>query len=257
MQFTQLILLVWKENVHEDLQLKMNTRICPRIRTTIAMTIYRAVTRCKVLPEKSYLSKTTLWCLKVTQLCPTLCNPMDYTIHGILQARILGWVAFPFSRGSSQPRDQTQVSHIAGEFFNQLSHQGSPRILEWVAYPFSRGSSQPRNWNRVSCIAGGWCIWSIQLTNWIISFSAFSMWPSIPPPTGNRVYIFLPIGSRFGQVTCFSQWNATKHDDDAMKDFQWVCVICVRHFSYLLQWENMPGCQHQGEKCTRIRTQLV
>ena len=56
--------------------------------------------------------------VKVTQLCPTLCNPMDYTVHGILQARILEWVAFPFSRGSSQPRDQTQVSHIAGGFLN-------------------------------------------------------------------------------------------------------------------------------------------
>ena len=43
--------------------------------------------------------------------------PMDYTVHGILQARILEWVTFPFSRGSSQPRDLTQVSHIAGRFF--------------------------------------------------------------------------------------------------------------------------------------------
>ena len=43
--------------------------------------------------------------VKVTQSCPTLCNPMDYTVHGILQARILEWVAFSFSRGSSQPRD--------------------------------------------------------------------------------------------------------------------------------------------------------
>ena len=42
---------------------------------------------------------------------------MDYTVHEILQARILEWVAFPFSRGSSQPRDRTQVSHIAGRFF--------------------------------------------------------------------------------------------------------------------------------------------
>ena len=42
---------------------------------------------------------------------------MNYTVHGILQARILGWVAFPFSRGSSQPRNQTQVSRIAGGFF--------------------------------------------------------------------------------------------------------------------------------------------
>ena len=55
--------------------------------------------------------------LKVTQSCLILCDPVDYTVHGILQARILEWVAFPFSRESSQPRDQTQVSHIAGGFF--------------------------------------------------------------------------------------------------------------------------------------------
>ena len=52
------------------------------------------------------------------------------------------------------PGDQTQVSHISGGFFYQLSHKGSPRILEWVAYPFPSGSSRPRNWTRVSCIAG-------------------------------------------------------------------------------------------------------
>ena len=46
-----------------------------------------------------------------------LCNPMDYTVHGILQARILESVAFLFSRASSQPRDRTQVSLIAGGFF--------------------------------------------------------------------------------------------------------------------------------------------
>ena len=60
------------------------------------------------------LGSTTI--VKVVQLCPTLCDPMDYTVHGILQARILEWVAFPFSRGSSQPRDRTQVSCIAGRF---------------------------------------------------------------------------------------------------------------------------------------------
>ena len=56
-------------------------------------------------------------CVKVAQSCPTLCNPLDYTVHGILQARILEWVAFPFCRRSSQPRDLTKVSHIAGGFF--------------------------------------------------------------------------------------------------------------------------------------------
>ena len=55
--------------------------------------------------------------VKVTQSCLILCDPMDYTVHGILQSRILEWVATPFSRGSSQPRDQTQVSRILGRFF--------------------------------------------------------------------------------------------------------------------------------------------
>ena len=79
----------------------------------------------------------------------TVCDPMDYTVHGILQARILEWVAFPFSRGSSQPRSpKFQADSLPAE------HKGSPRILEWVAYPFSSRSSQLRNWTRVSCIAG-------------------------------------------------------------------------------------------------------
>ena len=52
--------------------------------------------------------------VKVTQSCPALCDPMDYTVQGILQARILEWVAIPFSRGSSQPKNQTQVFCVAG-----------------------------------------------------------------------------------------------------------------------------------------------
>ena len=70
------------------------------------------------LQKVQYIEVTCLseW-VKVTLLCPTLCDPLDYTVRGILQARILEWVAFPFSRVSSQPRDWTQVFHIAGGFF--------------------------------------------------------------------------------------------------------------------------------------------
>ena len=93
--------------------------------------------------------------VKVAQLCPILCNPMDCTVHGILQARTLEWVAVPFSRGSSQPRDRTQVSPFCRWILDQLSHQGSLRIRERVAYPFPRGSFWPRNWTRVSCIVDG------------------------------------------------------------------------------------------------------
>ena len=58
----------------------------------------------------------------VAQSCPTLCNPMDCSllgssVHGVLLARILEWVAMPFFRGSSQPRDQTWVFCMAGRFF--------------------------------------------------------------------------------------------------------------------------------------------
>ena len=64
--------------------------------------------------------------VKVTQSFVTFCNPMDCSlpgssVHGILQARILKWVAIPFSRGSSQPRNRTQISHIAGRFFTILA----------------------------------------------------------------------------------------------------------------------------------------
>ena len=93
---------------------------------------------------------------------PTLCNPMDCIVHEILQARTLKWVAFPFSRASSKPRDWTQVSQHCRQILYQLSHKGSPRILEWVAYPSSSGSSRPRNRIGVSCIAGRF------FTNWVI-----------------------------------------------------------------------------------------
>ena len=55
--------------------------------------------------------------VNIAQLFLTLWDPVDYTVHGILQARILEWVAFPFLRGSSQPSYQTLVSRIADRFF--------------------------------------------------------------------------------------------------------------------------------------------
>ena len=73
-------------------------------------------------------------CVLVTQSCLTLCDPMDCSlpgssVHGILQARVLEWVAIPFSRGSSPPRDQTRVSYLTGRFVYCLSHQGSLGFL--------------------------------------------------------------------------------------------------------------------------------
>ena len=64
--------------------------------------------------------------VKVAQLRLTLCDPKDYTIHGILQARILDWVAVPFSRGSSQPRDRTQPPALQVDSF-PAEPQGKPK----------------------------------------------------------------------------------------------------------------------------------
>ena len=71
---------------------------------------------------------------EVGQSCPTLCDPMDYSLpgssaHGIFQARVLEWVAIFFCRGSSRPRDWTWVSRFVGRRFYHLSHQGSHVLL--------------------------------------------------------------------------------------------------------------------------------
>ena len=70
-----------------------------------------------VLHPAQHFAWFTLSINIIAQSCPALCESMDYTVHRILQARILEWVAIPFLRGSSQPRNWTQVSHIASRFF--------------------------------------------------------------------------------------------------------------------------------------------
>ena len=88
----------------------------------------------------------------VAQACPTLCNPMDCSppgssVHGILQARKLEWIAMPSSRGSSQPRDWTWVSCPAGRFFTvwatreayslELLKISSHKYIEFLSYNLS------------------------------------------------------------------------------------------------------------------------
>ena len=90
-----------------------------------------------------------------------LCDPLDYTVHGILQARILEWVAVPFSRGSSQPSDGTQVSRIAGGFFTSwatseaLLFTGRCQII-YIKKSLEAVGSNPHGWlGRVQDFNGG------------------------------------------------------------------------------------------------------
>ena len=89
-------------------------------------------------------------------------RPMDYTVHGIPQARILQWESLFLLQGIFPTQGSNPGLPHCRWILYQLSHKGSPRILEWVAYPFSSGSPQLRNWSGVSCIAGGF------FNNWAI-----------------------------------------------------------------------------------------
>ena len=90
--------------------------------------------------------------VKVTQSCQTGCHPMDCAVHGILQARILEWVAIPFSRWSSQPRDWTQVSRIAGGFFTSWATREAQEY--WSGQPIPSPGDLPDpgiKWGLLRC----------------------------------------------------------------------------------------------------------
>jgi len=116
--------------------------------------------------------------VKVAQSCPTLCDPMDSTVPGILKAKILEWVTFPFSNGYSQPRDWTQVSCIAGGFFTSWATRETQEYWSGgVAYPFSSGSSWLRNWTGVSYIVGGFFTnWGIREAQYLVCNSCILWW---------------------------------------------------------------------------------
>ena len=95
--------------------------------------------------------------VKVAQLCPALCDPMDYSppgshIHWILQARILEWVAVPFSGGYSQPRVWIQVSHIAGGYSTNWATREAQEYWSGQPIPSSEDlSDQESNWGLLHC----------------------------------------------------------------------------------------------------------
>ena len=121
--------------------------------------------------------------MKFAQSCLTLCKPMDCSppgssVYGILQARILEGVAFPFSRESSQPRDRTQVSCIEANSL-PAEPQGKPKNTRVGSLSLLQGIFPTRNRTGVFCIAGGFftncfCRASLQSTgsqrvghNWV------------------------------------------------------------------------------------------
>ena len=132
--------------------------------------------------------------VKVTQSCLTHCDPMDYTVHGILQARILEGVAIPFSKGSSQPRDQTQVSCTAGGFFTIWATRHTTRVNSLVVWSFWSHCSHSKGLGLDLIYGCGYVTgfflqetglsfysWGSRFENWLRSWFCFSILKHFAP----------------------------------------------------------------------------
>ena len=101
------------------------------------------------------------------------CSPLGSSVHGDSSGKNTGVGCHALLQGIFPIQGSNTGLPYCRQFLYCLSHQGSPRILEWVAYPFSTGSSQPRNQTRVSCIIGGFLLptelkGSLALTRFIL-----------------------------------------------------------------------------------------
>ena len=139
----------WKNKRRSTLQREQNIYKGLEITRWMLDSCHRAQRRegtCTGEAREGGRDLTSLWSeVKVTQSCLALCNPMNYTVHGILQARILEWVSCSLLQGIFPTQGSNPGLPHCRRILYQLSHIESPRILEWVAYPISRGSSRPRN----------------------------------------------------------------------------------------------------------------
>ena len=110
----------------------------------------------------------------VTQLCPTVCDPMDCSppgssVHRDSPGQNTGIGCHALIQGIFPTQGLKPGLPHCRQILYHLSHQGSPRILQCIVYPFSRGTSQPRNWTRVSCVLGRFFTsWATQKAPWII-----------------------------------------------------------------------------------------
>ena len=107
--------------------------------------------------------------MKVTQSCPTL-QPHGLYSPWYSPGQNTGVGSLSLLKGIFPMQGSNPGLPHCRQILYQLSHKGSPRILEWVAYPFSRRSSQPRNWTGVFCIAGRFFTnWAIREVSWVSS----------------------------------------------------------------------------------------
>ena len=145
--------------------------------------------------------------IQLTLCNPTDCGLPDSSVHGILEARILERVAFPFSRGPSWPRDQTWVSHIAGRFFTVwatretqvgYNYQKKKVISEWIFAPSVfyfqiHYFSYLTAWGKLLFLVFTYCYsyWENMRCLWKISQNAISSHIHFPGVGPRKAWIFL------------------------------------------------------------------
>ena len=137
--------------------------------------------------------------MKVPQSCPALCDPMNcslpgFPVDGILQARVLEWVAITFFRGSSWPSDQSWVSRIAGRFFKPSKPSGKPKCVVW---------SEVRSLSHVQLFATPWTV-AYQAPP-SMGFSRQECWSGLPfPSPGDLLAYQAPPSMGFSRQECWS-----------------------------------------------------
>ena len=139
--------------------------VCPFLRSFIQKYI---PCHCKSQTVNCSVGSNSLW--------PLDCSLPGSSVHGILQARILEWIAIPFSRGSSQPRDQTCVSHIEGRFFTiWATREADVEFKEGLNYrPLSWSMASPSGLYKWEDDRGKWRVGSVKL--WKLDHMMKSWW---------------------------------------------------------------------------------
>ena len=158
---------------------------------------------------------------EVAQLCLTLCDPMDCSLpgssfHGIFQTKIVEWVAISFSRGSSQPKDRTQVSHIAGRCFNLWATRADPQkqrrgYPKWISSPH-------RDRIQVSHIVGGgfFTSWATTESHKLNRTSRMGFEPTRAEHNGLAVHHLNYLATLSHSGIAIKSWNIKKEQNNAI-----------------------------------------
>ena len=161
---------------------------------------------------------------EVAQSCPTLCYPMacsppGSSVHGIFQARILEWVAISFSRGSSQPRDQTQVSCITGRCFNLWATREALGHMVVLFLVFKESSI-------LSSIV------TVSICSYHISHGKAHFSPSIPYENCCGCFLSLSHDQLFWDPMDYSLPGSSIHGASQATTLDWVAISFCRGSSW-------------------------